>query len=194
MLQGSDALWEKVLAARYGNLKHIISSPGVRTEFKSRLVWWYDCLNFESKFSTPIFSDNCEFILGDRNAIPFWSTKWLNVGRLLDIFPSLFKASVVKGGNFNSMGVRIDTVWFWGNSGIGSSNPILLEELLALRGLLAMVAPSAPFASGSDQLVLLKDKEKSYSTNSSYLTLLGFCVGGFGLEHQDENLEMFMRR
>lgn len=71
ILQGDDWLWAKVLAARYDNIKHDVSYLTIRRSSNSKSTWWSDCLRVESCFSNPVFSDNCEFIMGGGCDIPF---------------------------------------------------------------------------------------------------------------------------
>lgn len=105
-------------------------------------------MKLESKFPSPILSDNYVFILGDGIDIPFWNAKWMNMGRLSDIFPILFNASTVEGGSAKSMGVRIGADWVGGSFGIDSRNQVLTQDS-TLRGLIANVGP---IASGADLL------------------------------------------
>lgn len=52
--------------------------------------WLSDILSLESKLMEDFFNINCRFSVGNRNAISFWWSQWLEVGILKDIFPILF--------------------------------------------------------------------------------------------------------
>lgn len=58
LLLGSNALWAKVLEARYGNVKHAVLSTGTSSKYYSRSSWWSDLLSIESNFSSLILSNN----------------------------------------------------------------------------------------------------------------------------------------
>lgn len=136
-------------------MKHAVLSIGISNMYYSRSAWRSDLLSIESKLSTPILSNSCVFDLGNGVDIPFWSGNWMNAGRLLDLFPMLYKASSDRGGSVNSMGARLGSDWVSGSFGINLSNLDLSQEVLDLRGIIEGVIPSV---SGLDKIQWLIDK------------------------------------
>ncbi|XP_058783223.1 uncharacterized protein LOC131657889 [Vicia villosa] len=148
ILKGEEALWFKVIKARYGDFSMESFCGGMSSNPLSSLsssshslasVWWKDMIYLGNDKGEDPVAFNCRFVIGNGFVTPFWEARWVGNVCLKEEFPKLFAASLLKRVAVASMGGWIDGEWKWENFWVVinvDSDPGLVVEDVSLRSLL----------------------------------------------------------
>ncbi|XP_058751464.1 uncharacterized protein LOC131624524 [Vicia villosa] len=116
ILGGSEALWYKVLKARYGDINlHVITNGG-NSKGASNSLWWKDIMSFEKIYNVDIFANNCSFKIGNGFTSSFWHTNSKEDKCIKELFLVVYNLSNLKHVAVAGMDGWVNGLWEWGIS------------------------------------------------------------------------------
>ncbi|XP_058775315.1 uncharacterized protein LOC131649574 [Vicia villosa] len=170
LLGASNALWFRMLKARYADVK-LCAAAGVKNFVKksSRSVWWSDILALGKKLPEEFFAKSCKFRVGLGYSISFWHARWLDEGIIKDIFSDLFALSLLQDASIGGMGGWIDDVWHWGDLDI--LNPTVTGSTTDVNRLMLLLPAPVHSPGSTDTTSWLHTGDGIFSVSSCYKVL-----------------------
>ncbi|XP_058733672.1 uncharacterized protein LOC131605316 [Vicia villosa] len=167
IFSGSEALWYKVLKARYGDINVKAASCVSSINGKdSHSKWWADILSLGISYVEDFFMDNCKFVLGDGYNISFWHSKWIGTRSLRELFPEEYACSNLKFVSVAGMGGWNSNGWAWDRFGLDAAGSVGADSMV--QKISEMLQHVQPVSEARDGVIWLADPDFSFTVRSCY--------------------------
>lgn len=166
-----NSLWQRVLKARYGDLKHHILLEKYSFR-KSASSWQKDLLKIGT-ITTNLgicFAGLINYKHGDGNSVPFQAANWYGSSPIAISFHDLFLISRREEEHLANIGTWVNGSWTWGDFGIQpATNGDVLIRLQNLKNLLVAFTRSER----SKDILLWKNRESvSFNVKEVYQLMM----------------------
>jgi hypothetical protein len=169
LLQDEDAVWKKVLVARYG--EEVVSNVNwMDHPIQTRAsVWWKDLCRIDVLEDGSWFGRNVVRKVGRGDSTRFWKDRWVGDAPLCERFPRLYSISLQKDAFISDIRVSDGGGdrwgWRWRRNLFAWENDLLRELLVE--------SPMVPLSVEKDVWIWCPGDGGVFTVNSAYKLLGG---------------------